>query len=215
MNRSKSVVRTGGLGAALAVLAGAAHGAPVVFSDPDAFGAALGVTHLESFESMDANAGAVGSLDFGGATTAEVSTFGAHENTVMDGKDGYGAVAMGGAGGGHFWKLRAGTTSIGFDSSWDAFGFWYSDLEGATLIITPEGQSGIALDDNNSGTNHFFGFVSDTPFSSVSIRWSGGSGDGVGFDDVVVGRVSVPSPGSIGLTAAGVLGLAVPRRRTR
>lgn len=215
MNSSKSVVWIGGLGASLAVLAGAARGAPMVFSDADAFGAALAGVHVESFESMRANQGAVSSLGFGGAATAAVSTFGAYENSIMDGTDGYGAVAMGGAGGGHFWKLRAGTTSVEFDSSWDGFGFWYSDLEGATLVVTPEGQPGISLDDNNSGTNRFFGFVADTPFSSVSIRWSGDSGDGVGFDDVVVGRLSVPSPGSMGLVAMGVLGMTLPRRRFR
>jgi len=203
-------MRTGALGTSLVMMAGAAHGAPVVFSDAAAFADALGQMHLESFESM--GLAPVDSLAFGGAVTAEVSTSGTQENSVMNGVDGYGAVAMGGPNGGQFWKLRAGTTVIDLGAAWDGFGFWYSDLEGATLIITPGAQQSVALDDNNSGANHFFGVLGDEPFSSVSIAWTVHSGDGIGIDDMVVGRLNVPSSGSMSLAAIALLGVTARRR---
>ena len=210
MMTTKSGIRMAGLGASLTLMAGAAHAGPIVFSDPAAFNAALGETHVESFESMAREA--VGSISFGGAMTAEVSASGTAENTVMDGVDGYGAVAMGGPDGGQFWKLRAGVTVIDLGSPWDAFGFWYSDLEGATLMITAGDEPSVALDDNNSGTNHFFGLLADAPFSSVSIAWSVSNGDGVGLDDMVVGRRSVPNSGSMSLVAIAFLGVVFRRR---
>ena len=193
-----------------ALIGVSADASMVAYSDPVSFSSGLAETHVESFESM--GSGAVASLSFGGAMAASATTVGAFENTVLDNSDGFGAVSLGP---GKFWKLRAGTTTIDFGSTWDAFGFWYSDLEGATLMVSvPDLGLTTALDDDNSGVNHFFGVRSDAPFSSVTIAWSGNSGDGVGLDDMVVGR-AVPAPGSGALATLSVVCVAGVRTRPR
>jgi hypothetical protein len=207
MKITKTSILTAMLGSALA--GASASAAQMLFTDPAAFSAGLLETHVESFESM--GSGSVGSLGFGGAITAPV-TSSATENAILAGADGLGAVSMGP---GQFWKLKGGATTINLGSAWDGFGFWYSDLEAATLIITlPELSFSAQLDDNNPNVNHFFGVRSDTPFSRVTIAWSVVSGDGVGFDDVIVGRV-VPAPGSGALAALSFVCVAGVRGRGR
>jgi hypothetical protein len=207
MNIPKTSTLALGLATCAVVVAPAAHASPIIHTDAASLHAALGESHVESFETM--GPGPVGSLTFGGAMTADVSTSGVQENAVLTNADGFGAVAMGGTG--KFWKLRAGITTIDLGAPWHAFGFWYSDLEGATLIVTPGGHAGVSLDDNNAHTNHFFGLSSDQAFSSVTIAWSVSNGDGIGIDDIVVGRMNVPGPGSAILAAIALLGI-IPRR---
>lgn len=208
MNIHRQDTRALALSASAALLSSAAHASPIIFTDPLAFSAALAESHVESFEAMPS--APVTTLGFAGAMTAEVASIGAAENLVMSGADGHGAVAMGGSG--QFWKLRAGTTTIDLGTPWHAFGFWYSDLEGATLIVTPGAQAGLSLTDHNPGANRFYAFLSDQPFSSVTIAWASKSGDGVGIDDVIVGRLDAPAPGPACI-AAIALASAVGRRR--
>ena len=59
------------------------------------------------------------------------------------------------------------------------------------------------------GEKYFFGFVSDTPVTSLLFQCTN-TGDSYGFDDVLTG--AVPGPGAVPMLAGG-LALVVRRRR--
>lgn len=207
MSKTPNIITSALLTAAIGSASGAS---PLVLTDHAAFIDGLAESHVEPFESM--GAGAVTALTFSGEASASVSSVGAEENTILTDKDGYGAISMGP---GDFWKLRAGTTTIDLDTAWDAFGFWFSDLEGATLVISlPELGFSTNLDDDNSNQNHFFGVRTDEPFSRVTVAWTKSSADGIGIDDVVVGR-AIPAPGAAALATASFLCVARIRSRKR
>lgn len=190
-------------------LCAAAGASPIVTNDPVAWSTGLAETHVESFESMGHK---VTELTFDGSLSASVTITRPTKSKVIADTDGKGAVSMGA---GNFWSLKDGTTTIDLGSVWDAFGFWYSDLEVATLIVSlPELSFNTQLTDNNPDVNHFFGIRSDTPFSRITIAWSGVSGDSVGFDDMKVGRI-VPAPGSSALATLSVVCVAGVRWRGR
>jgi len=196
--------------AALLVLAPPSFAGVTAFSDEPTFQATLTDWQVESFESEPAGFSIV-SLSVGTLRTPWTVTSTARENEVIDTTDGHGAIAHDGS---KFWKLRAGVTRIDFGGELvSAFGFHYSDLEGADIRITLHGDTDqeYVLDDRNPNETDFLGLLSDERFSAASLEWVHSQGDGVGFDRVMTGR-AVPEPGSM---LMGVAGLAmIVRRRT-
>jgi hypothetical protein len=199
---------------ALAAFAGTdrAHGA-VMYSDSAAFDAAMDRVHIDGFDAMVVG-DAPNFLTFDGFITADVHASGASENLVVLHADGHGALA---ADGDRFWKLRGGTTTLTLSGlAVNAFGFFYSDLEQATLRISSvDGVfDPVDLDDDNAGVNRFFGLRADGPIGAVTIKWMSSSGDGVGIDGLRFGHAAViPAPRSLPLGLAGMAIFAWPRRR--
>ncbi|MEL7473854.1 MAG: hypothetical protein AAGK04_11095 [Planctomycetota bacterium] len=189
-----------------------ATGAVVTHTDEANFLGAVQTSWIEDFESSTINE-SVQTLDFGADLDLPITSSASH-NRVFDQTDGHGAINTDGR---RAWKLARGATSIDLASDagpFNAFGFWYSDLEWSDLDITLHTASGdetVRLADDNPNQSRFFGLVSDEPVERVTIAWTVDKNDGVGFDRMFLGSTSVPAPASVGLAALG-LGLAVQRR---
>lgn len=147
-------------------------------------------------------------LAFPDGTTASVTASQVIENLVLERTDNHGAVTSEGA---RFWKLRGGTTTLTFSAPISEFGFWYSDLEHATLRLTFGTAGQIDLTDHNPGAPTFLGFRTEAePFNTVEIAWLNANGDGIGLDGLYAVAAPAPAPPVLAL-----LGLAAIRRRRR
>lgn len=103
-----------------------------------------------------------------------------------------------------------GGTSFAFDSPIYAFGGnWQGISDSRTTSFNVDGAT-LAIPNLNGG---FFGFVSDTPFSSQLLFLSSGPADGFGIDDVVYASNPVPEPTTLALLGAGLVAVRARRRR--
>jgi len=164
-------------------------------------------TAMQDFEGLAAGQ-RVTTIDFGSVTAAV--THNGRTNGLYSVHDGYGAVA---ADGQMFWKLAGGTATLDFgDAELTAFGFWYSDLEWATLRVTA-GSRVVDLTDSNSRRPKRFDIaaVEGETFSTVSLEFIGHQNDGIGFDGLSIQSLDVPAPA--GVAALGLATLAASRRR--
>lgn len=215
--KTRIAITTAAASIAAGVCAQAAHGS-VVFTDASAFDSALRRVHTESFENLGRRRNPKW-LRFDGELTVTLDASGTKENRIERVSDGFGAVAADGQG---FWKLRGGSVTLTASGpEVNAFGFFYSDLERATLRISaPNGAiDPILLTDDNPNANRFFGVIAGAPLDDIRIEWMSNEGDGVGIDAMRFGStaagVVVPAPRSITLGLAGLLLLALPQRRAQ
>ena len=96
-----------------------------------------------------------------------------------------------------------------------AFGVRMVDLGGAgsgESITVHDGAGEIYF---QGSIPSYFGILSDTALTEVYIQEAGEDGDDVGYDDIVLGNISVPEPASLLLLASGLFGLGMGRRRAR
>jgi len=196
--------------AALLAIAPPSFASVVTFSDEPTLQATLSDWQVESFEDEPAGFSIV-TLTVGTLRSPWTVTSTARTNDVIDTTDGRGAIAHDGS---MFWMLKGGLTRIDFGGELvSAFGFYYSDLEGADILITLHGDTDqqYLLDDRNPNQTSFIGLLSDEQFGAVSLEWVRGQGDSVGFDRVMVGR-SVPEPGTLVLAMGGLI--LVNRRKS-
>ncbi|MEM7629265.1 MAG: hypothetical protein AAF356_07570 [Planctomycetota bacterium] len=197
------------LGAAALTLTASFASAGVTFSDVLAFESDAAPAHLTGFEGL-ALGGPVTSIDLGDGLVGAVTT-NAVENRIEDETDGHGAVAHAGE---RFWKIRGNTTTIDFGGArLDAFGFWYSDKESATIMVRFDTGDAFELTDRNSGRTTFFGYAAGEggSFGSVSFEWERGNHDGLGLDGLSASLV--PTPGAAALLLPGVALVGARRRR--
>ncbi|MEM1186368.1 MAG: hypothetical protein AAGI53_15375 [Planctomycetota bacterium] len=166
-------------------------------------------TEVIGFEDFQTGS-SVSFLDFG-AVTATVTYENPTRNMIFEHHDGYGAVTYAGD---KAWKISGGEVIIDFgDASLTHFGFWYSDLEWATLRVTA-GDTVVDLNDSNSRNPKWFEIATEEgqTFQSVSLEFIGHQNDGVGLDGLTVGLASVPNPPvGVGIVLAGAF--AARRRR--
>jgi hypothetical protein len=107
--------------------------------------------------------------------------------------------------------------TFSFDQAITAFGADFREInDHYTRTLAYVGGQTLDIPGVPGGSvRSFFGFVSDTPFTSVSFR--GVANDVYGIDDVTFGAAlrvpAVPEPGSVALLSLGLVGVAVARRR--
>ena len=117
-----------------------------------------------------------------------------------------------------------------FDSPQNGLGFYgsgFSDYPGFGGTVTPIQltlDGGSPLDTLNVNPTtvpyksiNFFGVVTDTPFTTVRVYNSGPLFDGIGIDDLTIGRLqAVPEPSSLVLAGvAAIIAGAYGRQRYR
>ena len=115
------------------------------------------------------------------------------------------------------------TISFSFPGSIIAFGISINTFaQGAGAFSATNGLGDVALSVFDpfpgSSTGQFVGFISDTPFSAVTIAAPGGytyTLDDLNFVPVAVPPVVVPGPATLILVGAGLAGAASWRRSRR
>ena len=99
-----------------------------------------------------------------------------------------------------------------FDTAITAFGLdlaaFNDDILRTEVVVGPDTLTPAITVGNQV---RFFGFTSDTAFTSVEFR--GVDNDGYGIDNVAFGSVAVPEPGVLAMLGVGLFGLGFLRRR--
>jgi len=228
-----------GLGAAAALLVAApAHATTLTFTTLASFQAAAGATVLEDFStaSLFNATGAFGPTAYNGFSltgNGNGNNIGVHTGAVANaGPDtpfpasfnGQRFFSLGNLAGG-----TMGTLTFTFNAPITAFGFdWFNtdvtdrynlsaQVAGGGPFVNPP-FSLATFTPNATASTGFFGLVSDTPFTTVTIfnNITGGYMSDEGFDNVrtSAAAVATPEPGTM-LLMAGGLAAAVRRRRSR
>lgn len=212
----------------LALFLGVALGAPVraapqSYEDEAAFATAAGLLSVEDFSGRTVGSSLAGTVDFGGFTTTLVSTVGGpFFNVVGTGPSlPYGLNALGLSGTNLQVGLRRGETfTFTFATAITAFGATFA---GVNDFVRRSGFSAAGSTDwlgvVQDWNARFFGVVSDTPFTTVTIT-GGPFSEGFGIDNVRWASAPIPTP--VPLPASGLLLLAgvaavglLGRRRAR
>ena len=106
-----------------------------------------------------------------------------------------------------------GGTTLTWDSSIYAFGAYFKGTSDSRVTKIMVNGDEVALPDTSGGTA-FFGYVSDTAFTSELLFLFSGPADGFGIDNVVYSDASVPDSGAtLALLGSALFGLAALRRR--
>jgi hypothetical protein len=184
----------------------------------------------ETFEGFALGTGTPLAISFPGsvgAITATISGNGLVENNA--GGAGSGGNAFGRfnttPGGSQYWEASS-VFTIAFSAPISAFGFYATDIGDFNGQVTLQASNGVVTNlviPNTvlgpDGSLLFYGFI-DTVNSYTSIVF-GNTAAGVdffGFDDMIIGdrqQVRTPEPFTGALLGAGLLGLALCRRRVR
>lgn len=217
--------------AAVAMLAGTAQAAPVVFFGenltPGAsvsgtpttaranFLAGLSGVGSQGFESFERGRVAPLQIDFpgsGGAITATLAGDGDIENTSGSGR--FNTTASGGK----WWEV-ANSFSITFSSAVSAFGFYGTDIGDfngqITLALTDVNDvvTQLTVPNTKNGPNAsllFYGFIdAANSYKSIQFGNTASGTDFFGFDDMVIGdrEQVVPNPDPVGIPEPATLAL--------
>lgn len=202
------------LALATSLVAGAAQAATTSFTNELLFAQAAGNLTTEDFSAATVGTSLIGTVDFGPFSTIVNSTVtGNGFNVIADP-----GVNAGGMVGRNlqFGLLDGETVTIVFDQAITAFGAMFAainDLNRARSTFSGGGTTDWLAPVSGAG-GRFFGIVSDTAFTSVTITGLSNS-EGFGLDNLRYGTATpVPVPAS-GLLLGGMalLGGWMARRR--
>ena len=208
---------------------GQVHGGVITYTTAPAFATAAGPLSLENF-----NSSPLGRFNFGTAyqfngftITASPNPFGTGPgagiaNTIKSNIDGTPRLVWGQDTFGPNLQGWGPQILFTFDTAVTAFGFDWRDTDvsdGYELVVLGNsigGSISAVPYPRTSGTG-FFGFVSDTPFSSVLLRQvqRGGVLEDMSMDNVRFSAAAVPEPASLAVFGIGacIAGFGAARRR--
>ena len=198
--------------AAALCFATSAHGAITQYSSRAAFDAAAGTLCMEDFNSFAPTANAFEGVwyDFGDFSVLNQPT-GTFGGDIMGSSTIDGTTAIGGV-----IRFGGATLTFAFDQPITALGFDADNLADQRLdeLTFSNGDITTILDPIDQ--IRFWGFISDTPFTTVTFKMIARSDPGNdtsdGFYIDNVSYTCVPQPGTMGLLAASCIGV---RRRRR
>ena len=204
-------MKTAALAFAIALLPCLSSAAIVTFTDRTTFVAAAGTVTTQDFESQTVGTNLQNAtLDLGDFSLSVVSIFGGSFNRIDQSAFNApnGSIFAGiGLGGGE-------TMTLLFDSAITSFGADFGSLNDNVQRSQFEVLADILLAPILVGTiPSFFGFTSDTAFTSLTIRGLSPS-DGFGIDNITYSVAAIPVPATLPLLAGGLGLLALWRRRT-
>ncbi len=195
----KNNVFTGVLTGLIAFFITGIAGATVIETHTDftSWQAATGAYQAEDFTDMDLLPGLSFDSTSGGAITL----------------DGYFYDSPTSLNGGTTWYFTE--TMFSFGGDWDLSGPRGS---GMGLVLTMfDGSSSFVAPEISRTTDNFWGFTSDTGFTSLTVSAGSqlGASETYHFDNMVYGASPVPEPASILLFGTGLVGLAIGARRKK
>lgn len=202
---------------AATVLAGNASAGVIAYTDRNAWEAAVGgVFYTEDFSSTPSGVYEFTPIDVGDFTVSvNGSTFGSSwHNISATGAGGASANSVNGT-----QQLNVATGSVGgtvLDFDFDIYAFGANFASVSDSRTTSFMIDGFQLDIPYL-TGGFFGFVSDSAFSSNVLALTAGGADGFGMDNLVyaAASTSVPVPASFALLGLGLAGLGFARKKTK
>lgn len=199
------------------LMAGAGSAATTSYTNATAFAAAAGTLQLENFRGEVRGSSLAGTRDFGGFTTTLNSSVTDPAFNVVGGPSSLNSAGLPGTNL-QIGLLEGETFTFTFDSAITAFGALFANVNDFFPRSTFSGGGTTDwLPVVNRFGARFFGIVSDTPFTTVTIT-GGLFTEGFGIDNVRWAAAPVPTP--VPLPASGILLLgavlavgAIGRRR--
>ncbi len=204
----------------IAALASAAHATIVQYSSRTAFSSAAGALETQDFESYLPTPGAFRgvSYDFGSFSAL---------NEVIASAPNAGSIVAGGLVNGSTEivctaLLNGDPFLITFDRPIFAFGFDSNNLadqRNDDLLFNNAAGDVIRVHDSQTpAPTRFYGFISDTPFTTFSVRYMGGAPngsptDGFRLDNVTLNAVPLPGAFALGMPALAAVAAVRTRRR--
>ena len=203
---------------ALSLLAGTAQSAVFAYDTAADFATATAGMTLSTEDFEDDTPGSYygngNSVDVGGFTLSSDHPSPAPRNTIDAPPLQYAEFDINGSTVANILYALGTSLTLTFDSPILAFGALFADLNNEALR-TEIDVAGVTLVPAIAGIGEvrFFGFVSDTAFSTITFR--GVDNEGYGMDEVVYGgsAPAIPLPAGLPLLLTGLLGFGILRRR--
>ena len=204
-----------GLFSSLAIMAGSAQSAVIVYSGYDEFVTAPGANTLDAQSAFVAATGSLGVIDFESSVPSGVTITGGTVRSTPPGNARYwGSNTT--AGGAYYLDFYQDVT-FNFTTAIDSFGLIMGGLQGPNYIRWTNSFGAQQISVANFGGSGGFSFLGFTDFgeSITSVQISS-PGDYDGADDIRYGNANVQAvsePSALALMALGLLGLFGYNRR--